>query len=64
MHNGEVTIDRAGRKFGATYTVSHGMLQIKTHTETRSIELGEERPEELARRVLTEIVDAQPTTGA
>ena len=45
MDNGEVTIDRAGRSFGATYTVSHGMLEIKTHTETRAIELGHEQPE-------------------
>ena len=62
MNNGEVTISRAGRQFGATYTVNHGMLEIKTHTETRSIELGDEQPAELATRVLTEIVDAQTNT--
>jgi hypothetical protein len=59
-NNGEVTIERGGKQYGATYTLAHGMLQIKTHTESRSIELGNQEPEAVARRVLTEIVNAQP----
>jgi hypothetical protein len=60
MTTGEVTIERGGKQYGATYAVTDGMLHVKTHTETRSIELGKEEPEALTRRVLTEIVDAQP----
>lgn len=60
MTNGEVTIESGGKQYGATFTVTKGMLHVKTHTETRSIELGKQEPEVLARRVLTEIVDAQP----
>ena len=58
--NTEVTIQRNGKQFGATYTVLNGMLHLKTHTETRSVELGDFAPADLARRILTEIVDAQP----
>ena len=59
-NSGEVTIERGGKQYGATYTVTNGMLQLKTHTETRSLELGGQEPETLARRVLSEIVSAQP----
>ena len=58
--NSEVTIERSGKQFGATYSVTNGMLHLKTHTETRSVELGGQEPAKVARRVLTEIVDAQP----
>jgi hypothetical protein len=58
--SGEVTIERGGKQYGATYTLANGMLQVKTHTESRSIELGNQEPEAVARRVLTEIVNAQP----
>ena len=61
-NKGEVTIERAGKQYGATYTVERGMLQIKTHTETRSLELEGRDPETLVRRVLSEIVNAQPKT--
>jgi hypothetical protein len=57
--HGEVTLVRAGKTYGATYTVERGMLQLKTHTETRSVEVGEQDPTELARRTLKEIIDAQ-----
>jgi hypothetical protein len=57
--SGEVTIERGGRQYGATYAVRDGMLQIKTHTETRSVELGNQDPASLARRVLEEIASAQ-----
>jgi hypothetical protein len=57
---GEVTIERNGKQFGATYSVDGGMLHLKTHTETRSLELGNEDPRMLAQRVLKEIVAAQP----
>jgi len=60
-NSGEVTIDRDGKQFGATYQVADGMLQIKTHTETRSVELDGQDPETLVRSVLTEIVNAQPS---
>ena len=55
--SGEVTIKRGGKIYGATY-VEHGMVTVKTHTETRSIELGSDTPEEVARRALNEFVDA------
>jgi hypothetical protein len=60
-NSGEVTIERGDRHYGATYTVTNNMLQIKTHTETRSVELDGQDPEALVRRVLFEIVDAQPS---
>ena len=56
---GEVTVERNGRQYGATYSVSNGMLHLKTHTETRSIELIDHNPETLARDTLTEIVNSQ-----
>jgi hypothetical protein len=56
---GEVTVERGGKTYGATYTVEHGMVQVRTHTETRSVELGRgDVPEAVARRVLDEIIDA------
>jgi hypothetical protein len=56
---GEVTVERGGKMYGATYTVEHGMVQVRTHTETRSVELrGDDVPEAVARRVLDEILDA------
>jgi len=58
--SGEVTLERAGRQYGATYTVSNGMVEVKTHTEVRSVELGDQAPEAVARRALLEIVEAQP----
>ncbi len=60
--DGEVTFERGGRRYGATYTVEGGMLKISTHTEVRSVELGKQEPEALARRVLEEIVEAQSRT--
>ena len=59
--SGEVTIDQDGKQYGALYTVSDGMLHLKTHTETRSLELNGQEPQTLARRVLTEIVNARRT---
>lgn len=56
--SGEVTVQRGGKTYGATYVVEHGMVIVKTHTETRSIELGGDAPETVARRALNEIVDA------
>jgi hypothetical protein len=56
--SGEVKIERGGKTYGATYEVEHGMVVVKTHTETRSVELGGASPEAVARRVLNEIVDA------
>lgn len=57
--SGEVTLERDGRQYGATYQVAGGMLHVKTHTETRTLELSERDPSELAREVLADIVDAQ-----
>jgi hypothetical protein len=56
--SGEVRIQRGDKTYGATYAVEHGMVTVKTHTETRSVELGGDAPEIVARRVLDEIVDA------
>jgi len=56
--SGEVTVQRDGHIYGATWSVEHGMVIVKTHTETRSVELGNDKPEVVARRALTEIVDA------
>ena len=58
-NSGEVIIERDGKQYGATYSVRDGMLHLKTHTETRSVEIGNQNPETLARGVLTEIVSAQ-----
>jgi hypothetical protein len=51
----------SGKRYGATYTVSDGMLLVKTHTESRSLEVGGQDAEALARQTLAEIVNAQPT---
>jgi hypothetical protein len=59
---GEVTIERDGKQYGATFTISDGMLHLKTHTETRSLEIGNKEPEALARSTLLEIVNAQPAS--
>ena len=56
--NGTVTIERAGRTYAASFTVERGMVHVETHTETRSVELGDSTPEEISRRVLDEIIDA------
>jgi len=57
--DGEVTLEQDGREYGATFTVSRGMMQVKTHTETRSVELRDCDPATLAREVLQDIVKAQ-----
>jgi hypothetical protein len=59
-NKGEVTIERDGKQYGATYSLSNGMLQVKTHTESRSLELEGREADDLARSVLSEIVNAQP----
>ena len=56
---GEVTLERGGKQYGATFSVRNGMLNVKTHTDVRSVELGDQAPEALARHVLEEIVGAQ-----
>lgn len=59
MHTtGEVTVERDGRTYGAQYEVHGEMVVVKTHTETRSVELHAQSPDEVARRALVEIVDA------
>jgi hypothetical protein len=60
MNNYEVTLESGGKRYGATYTISQGMLHLKTHTETRSLELKGQDPQAVALRALTEIVNAQP----
>jgi len=55
---GEVTVERDGKTYGATYEVKGSMVIVKTHTETRSVQLDGSPPEVLARRVLNEIIDA------
>jgi hypothetical protein len=57
--SGEVIIQLRGKQYGATYTISGGMLHLKTHTETRALELGDGDPDALAKAALTEIVDGQ-----
>jgi hypothetical protein len=58
--SGEVTVERGGKQYGATYAVRNGMVDVKTHTETRSVELSpDQAPEAIARRVLNEILNAQ-----
>jgi hypothetical protein len=58
--NGEVTIKQGDVQYGATYSVDNGMLHLKTHTETRSLEISEgDDVETLARAALEEIVNAQ-----
>ena len=56
--SGEVTVERDGKTYGATYSVDRGMLTVKTHTETRSVALDANGPEVIARRVVNEILDA------
>lgn len=56
--DGEVTIERDGRTFGASYTVDGDMVQVKTSTETRSVALEGRKPEDIARRELEAIVEA------
>ena len=56
--SGQVTVKRDGRTYAATYKVEHGMVHIQTHTETRSVELGDSKPEAIARSVLNEIINA------
>jgi hypothetical protein len=58
--SGEVTLSRSGKTYAARYSVEDDRVKVKTHTETRSIELGNQDPAEIARGVLEEIVDAQP----
>ena len=58
-NSGEVTLERDGKTYAATYTVEHGMVNLKTHTETRSVQLGNGTPEAVARAALREIVEAQ-----
>jgi hypothetical protein len=56
--SGEVTIERDGRRYGATYQIRDGMMEIKTHTETRSVAIGDRDPDAVARSVLEEVVKA------
>ncbi len=56
---GEVTFGQDGHQYGAAFAVTRGMLQVKTHTETRSVELRDRDPATLAREVLEDIVNAQ-----
>jgi hypothetical protein len=58
--SGEVTIERDGKRYGAEYSLRDGKMEVKTHTETRSVDVHDEDPEEAAREVLEEIVKAQP----
>lgn len=63
--DGEVTLERDGRQYGATFAVSSmGMLTVKTHTETRMLELRDRDTETLAREVLGDIVDAHSPGSA
>ena len=55
---GTVTWKHKGKTYAATYTLEHGMVHVKTHTETRSVELGDSEPEQVARDALKEIVNA------
>jgi hypothetical protein len=56
---GEVTLRRDRHQYGAAFTVTRGMLQVKTHTETRSVGLRDRDAATLAREVLDGIVNAQ-----
>jgi hypothetical protein len=56
--SGEVTFERDGRTYAATYTVDGDMVHVKTHTETRSVALNGRKPEDIARRELEQIVEA------
>ncbi len=55
---GQVTVERDGITYAATYTVEGEMLHVQTHTETRSVALSGNSPEDIARRELKEIVEA------
>ena len=58
--DGEVILERNGHQYGATFTVSSmRILTVKTHTETRTLELRGRDPATLAREVLGDIVNAQ-----
>ena len=56
--SGKVTVERDGRTYAATYTVEGDMVHVKTHTETRSVALSGQTPEDVARRELEQIVEA------
>ena len=56
--SGTVTVELDGRTYAATYTVEGNMVHVKTHTETRSVAVSGERPEDVAQRELKEIVEA------
>jgi len=55
---GTVTVKHGGKTYAATYTLEHGMVHVRTHTETRSVELADNSAERIARDVLVEIVNA------
>jgi len=55
---GEVFIDKEGKTYHATFEVEHGMLTVRTHTETRTAQLGNSAPDALATQLLSEIVNA------
>ena len=54
---GEVTVERDGKLYSATYAVERGMITVQTHTATRWVDLGTSTPEALVLSVLNEIVD-------
>jgi hypothetical protein len=56
--SGRVTVEREGRTYAASFTVERGMVHVETHTETRTVELGNSTPEKISRQVLNEIIDA------
>ena len=56
--SGKVTVERDGRTYAATYAVEGDMVHVTTHTETRSVALCGNRPEDIARRELEAIVEA------
>jgi hypothetical protein len=56
---GEVTLERDGHQYGARYTVTVEMLHVKTHTETRALEIRDREPAMLAHEALADIVCAQ-----
>jgi len=45
-----VTVKHGGKTYAATYTLEHGMVHVRTHTETRSAELAGNSAEQIARR--------------
>jgi hypothetical protein len=56
--SGKVTIECDGKTYAATYDVEGDMVHVKTHTEKRSVALGGQRPDDIARHQLNEIVAA------